>query len=49
MKEFAPKLIVPIVLTLLSIGLALGLTLLVTRIRTDRHEAEEPGLTPETI
>ncbi|MGZ3586861.1 MAG: hypothetical protein ACXVAE_05350 [Candidatus Limnocylindrales bacterium] len=48
MKDALPKLILPLVLTLLSVGLALGMTLLIQRVRAERSEPET-GETPEII
>ncbi len=40
MKVVLPKLILPVALMLISLALALGMTLLVQRIRLERREAE---------
>jgi len=47
MKEAAPKIIVPIVLALLSVMVAVGMTLLVQRLRVAHPVEAEPVVSPE--
>ena len=47
MKEAAPKIIVPLVLALLSVLVAVGMTLLVQRLRVEHPITEEPVVSPE--
>jgi len=42
LKEAAPKIIVPLLLALLSLTVAVGMTLLVQRLRVTHPVTEEP-------
>jgi hypothetical protein len=47
MKEAAPKIIVPLVLALLSVMVAVGMTLLVQRLRVAHPVEEELIVSPD--